>query len=153
MVFKKTISFIFLCNILFFSCVTSNNSSYSEPDIQRNMNSNPRIVNSKYETSMAQIIQQLSGVVVQGSGNNTRVIVMTGNFFTHSTSESENYYPNQFSEPLFLLNGSTYSNDFQSVQNSINPQDVKSVEVYKKPDELGRYGIRGSNGVINIILK
>jgi hypothetical protein len=117
------------------------------------MNYNPRIVNSKYETSMAQIIQQLSGVVVKGSGNNTRVIVMTGNFFTHSTSESENYYPNQFSEPLFLLNGSTYSNDFQSVQNSINPQDVKSVEVYKKPDELGRYGIRGSNGVINIILK
>ena len=153
MIFKKTISFIFLCNILFFSCVTSNNSSHSEPDIQGNMNYNPRIVNSKYETSMAQIIQQLSGVVVKGSGNNTRVIVMTGNFFTHSTSESENYYPNQFSEPLFLLNGSTYSNDFQSVQNSINPQDVKSVEVYKKPDELGRYGIRGSNGVINIILK
>lgn len=153
MVFKKTISFIFLCNILFFSCVTSNNSSYSEPDIQRNMNSNPRIVDSKYETSMAQIIQKLSGVVVRGSGNNTQVIVMTGSFFTHSTSEPENFFNNQSSEPLFLLNGTPYSNDFQSVQNGINPQDVKTVEVYKKPDELGRYGIRGSNGVINIILK
>ena len=153
MVFKKIISFIFLCNILFFSCVSSNNSSYSESDIQKNMNSNPRIVDAKYETSMEQIIQQLSGVVVRGSGNNTRVIVLTGSFFTHATPESENYFNNQSSEPLFLLNGSPYSTDFQSVQNGINPQDVKTVEVYKKPHELARYGLRGSNGVINIKLK
>ncbi|MCA0932428.1 Plug domain-containing protein [Lutimonas saemankumensis] len=108
---------------------------------------------SKYETSMAQIIQQLSGVVVQGSGNNTQVIVMTGSFFTHAVEEPDNYFNNQSSEPLFLLNGVPYSEDFQSVQNGINPQDVKSVEVYKKPHELARYGLRGSNGVINIKLK
>ncbi|WP_346433205.1 TonB-dependent receptor plug domain-containing protein [Lutimonas zeaxanthinifaciens] len=153
MVFKKIISFIFLCSILFFSCATSNNSSYSESDIQKNMNSNPRIVDAKYETSMEQIIQQLSGVVVRGSGNNTQVIVMTGSFFTHSSPESENYFNNESSEPLFLLNGSPYSTDFQSVREGINPQNVKSVEVYKKPHELARYGLRGSNGVINIKLK
>ena len=153
MVFKKIISFIFLCSILFFSCATSNNSSYSESDIQNNMNSNPRIVDAKYETSMEQIIQQLSGVVVRGSGNNTQVIVMTGSFFTHSSPESENYFNNESSEPLFLLNGSPYSTDFQSVREGINPQNVKSVEVYKKPHELARYGLRGSNGVINIKLK
>ena len=149
----KFLSFIILCSILFFSCATSNDSSYSEPDIQSNMNSNPRIVNSKYETSMAEIMQKLSGVVVKGSGNNTQVTVMTGTFFTNSTFEPENDFNNQSSGPLFLLNGVPYSNDFQSVQNAINPLDVKSVEVYKKPHELARYGIRGSRGVINIKLK
>lgn len=153
MVFKKIISFIILSGILFFSCVTSNNSSYSEPDMQRNMNSNPRIVNSKYETSMAEILQKLSGVVVKGSGQNTQVTVLTGTFFTRKILAPENYLTNQSSGPLFLLNGVPYSDDFQSVQNAINPEDVKSVEVYKTPDELGRYGIRGSHGVINIKLK
>ena len=135
MIFKKAIPFLFICNILFFSCATSNNSSTSEP-------STPRTVDSTNEKTMTQIMQKLSGVMVSGSGNDARVRVMTGNFFNEPVSE-----------PLFLLNGVSFSNDFQSVQNSISPEDVKSVVVYKTPAELGRYGVRGAHGVINIKLK
>ena len=135
MIFKKAISFLFICSILFFGCATSNNSGTSEPK-------SPRTVDSGNEKSMSELIQKLSGVIVSGSGNNTTVRVMVGNYFTEP-----------FSEPLFLLNGVSFSNDFLSVQNSINPQDVESVQVYKTPSELGRYGVRGVHGVIDIELK
>ena len=118
--------------ILFFSCATSNNSNTSEP-------ASPRTVESTHEKSMLELIQKLSGVMVRGSGGNATVRVMVGNFFNA---------PN--TEPLFLLNGVSFAHDFQSVQNSISPEDVKSIEVYKTPAELSRYGVRGVNGVINI---
>ena len=135
MIFKKVISVLFICNILFFSCATSDNSSTAEPK-------NPRTVDSTNEKSMAEIMQKLSGVIVRGTGTDTNVRVMVGNYFN-----------DPFTEPLFLLNGVSFSNDFLSVQNSISPQDVKSVQVYKTPAELGRFGVRGSNGVIDINLK
>jgi len=135
MFFKKAISFLFICSMLFFSCATSNNSSTSE-------SKSPRTVDSANEKSMSELMQKLSGVIVSGSGNNTTVRVMVGNYFSEP-----------FSEPLFLLNGVSFSNDFLSVQNSINPQDVESVQVYKTPSELGRYGVRGVHGVIDIELK
>ncbi len=135
MIFKQTIPISFFFIILFFSCATSNNSNAPEPE-------NPRTVNSTHENSMLELIQKLPGVMVRGTGNNATVRVMVGNYLND---------PN--TEPLFLLNGVSYANDFQSVQNSISPEGVKSIEVYRTPAELGRYGSRGVNGVINIKLK
>ena len=135
MIFKKAIPILFICSILFFSCATSNNSSAP-------VSKSPRTVNATSETSMLEIMRKLSGVYVRGSGSNATVTVMVRDF-----------YNEQIGEPLFLLNGARYSNDFQSVQNSINPENVKSVVVYKIPSELGRYGVSGEHGVINIILK
>jgi outer membrane receptor for ferrienterochelin and colicin len=135
MTFKQAISISFFFIILFFSCATSNNSNAPEPE-------SPRTVNSTHEKSMLEIIQKLSGVYVRGTGNNAKVRVMVGNYMNAPDTE-----------PLFLLNGVSFAHDFQSVQNSISPEDVKSVEVYKTPAELGYYGARGVNGVINIKLK
>ncbi len=92
--------------------------------------------------SMLEIMQKASGVMVRGAGNDAKITV-----------RMKNFYNDEIGEPLFLVNGANYANDFQSVQNSINPEDVKSVEVYKTPAELMRYGVNGEHGVINIILK
>ena len=135
MIFKKPIPILFICSILFFSCATSNNSSASE-------SKSPKIVDATSEKSMLEIMRKVSGVYVRGYGNAATIMVMVGNF-----------YNEEIGEPLFLLNGVSYSNNFQSIQNSINPENVKSVVVYKTPAELGRYGFSGEHGVINIILK
>ncbi len=135
MIFKQAIPISFFFIILFLSCASSNNSNAPEPK-------SPRTVHSTHEKSMLEIIQKLSGVYVRGTGNTAKVRVMVGN-----------YMNNPDTEPLFLLNGVSFAHDFQSVQNFINPQDVKTVEVYKTPAELGYYGARGINGVINIKLK
>jgi len=135
MIFKQATLILFFFAILFSSCATSNNSNAPEPE-------NPRTVNSTHEKSMLELIQKLSGVYVRGTGNNAKVRVMVGNYLNAPDTE-----------PLFLLNGVSFAHDFQSVQNSINPDDVKTIEVYKTPAELGYYGTRGVNGVINIKLK
>jgi len=135
MFFKQVIPVSFLFIILFLSCTTSNDSNASEP-------ATPRTVYSTHEKSMLEIIQKLSGVYVRGTGNNAKVRVMVGNYMNAPDTE-----------PLFLLNGVSFAHDFQSVQNSISPQDVKTIEVYKTPAEIGYYGARGVNGVINIKLK
>lgn len=135
MMLKKFIPLLILCNILFFSCASSSDSIATEKNL-------PRTVESTNEQTMAEIMQKLSGVQVRGSGNDTTVRVMVGNYFN-----------DPYTEPLFLLNGVSYADNFLSVQNGINPQDVKSVQVYKTPAELGRFGLRGANGVIDINLK
>lgn len=125
----------FILAIFFSGCSSSSETSVAKE-------SNPRKVEASHELTLTQLIQQLSGVTVRGSGANVEIIVMVGNKFQMSNAS-----------PLFLINGIAYSNDFQSIQNSINVFDVRSVEVYKTPSELGLYGIRGANGVINIVLK
>lgn len=87
--------------------------------------------------SIVDLIQRVPGVTVRG----TTVRVFGSNSFSNT------------SEPLFLVNGVAYSGGLAGILSSINPTDVKSVEVYKSPAELAIYGARGSNGVINIILK
>lgn len=135
MIFKKAIAALFICNMLFFSCGTSNNTSSSE-------SKSYKTAESTNERSMLEIMQKASGVMVRGAGNDAKITV-----------RMKNFYNDEIEEPLFLVNGANYANDFQSVQNSINPENVKSVEVYKTPAELMRYGVSGEHGVINIILK
>ena len=134
MLIRVTLTSFFLA-IFFSGCGSSSGTSVTKE-------SNPRQVEASHELTLLQLIQQLSGVTVRGSDTNAEIIVMVGNRFQMSSAS-----------PLFLLNGIAYSNDFQSIQNSINVFDVRSVEVYKTPSELSLYGIRGANGVINIIMK
>lgn len=135
MIFKKVLPILFIYSMLFIGCATSNNSSSSESNSQNTSE-------ATYEISMLDIMRKSSGVMVRGTGNDAKITVRIKNF-----------YNDEVGEPLFLVNGVNYANNFQSVQNSINPEDVKSVEVYKTPAELMRYGVSGEHGVINIIMK
>ena len=125
----------FFIIILFFSCASSNTSNVSEPD-------KPKEVSPADETSWIKLIDDLPGVAVSGSGKNARVRVMVGSTLQYARSE-----------PLFLLNGVAYANNFESIQTSISPSDVDSFEVYTTQSELSFYGVRGEGGVIDIILK
>lgn len=97
---------------------------------------------SNYETTLLDYIRKLPGVTVRGSGDNITVRVHAGG----------NSFMNQ-SNPLFLIDGSEFSGNFQSLLYAVNPMDIKSVTVLKTPSEVGIYGVRGLNGVIKIKLK
>lgn len=69
-------------------------------------------------------------------------------------------------EPLYVINGVPYSNDAigspstttamasqASPLNSINPNDIESIEVLKDADATAIYGSRGANGVVLITTK
>jgi len=113
---------------------TQNNTKESTPR-------NPKTVEVGHETSLLNMIQRLPGVTVRGSGGNVTIRIFTGNSFVDNT------------EPLFLINGIDYGYSFQDLENSIDVFTIDSVTVYKSVAEIAPYGVRGANGVINILLK
>lgn len=92
---------------------------------------------NKGEVSILDMLQHVAGITVRGNV----VRVFGPNSFSNTT------------EPLFLIDGVAYSGGLSGILSSINPENVKSIEVFKTPAELGLYGARAANGVINIILK
>ncbi len=128
----KSILFLFLGILFFTNCRSTKTNSVGDTT------ENVRSVDAPIGlVTIVDLIQRLPGVTVRG----TTVRVFGPNSFLN------------VSEPLFLVDGVAFSGGFAGIRSFINPADVKSVELYKTPSELAMYGIRGSNGVINIILK
>ncbi len=132
--FLKLIIFIFTVSSLGIGCTSSKVRTVSGEEPQNNMRSINAI---KGEVSILNMLQRVPGITVRGNV----VRVFGPNSFSNTT------------EPLFLINGVAYSGGLSGILGSINPDDVKSIEVYKSPSELGLYGARGANGAINIILR
>ncbi|MDE6339914.1 MAG: TonB-dependent receptor plug domain-containing protein, partial [Muribaculaceae bacterium] len=59
---------------------------------------------------------------------------------------------NSGSSPIFVIDGLVMDGDFGSF-NSINPEDVESIQVLKDASATALYGSRGANGVILITTK
>ncbi len=132
--FAKLIFLIFIVSCLGIGCTSSKVRTVSGEEPQNNMRS---ITANKGEVSILNMLQRVPGITVRGNV----VRVFGPNSFSNTT------------EPLFLINGVAYSGGLSGILSSINPDDVKSIEVYKSPAELGLYGARGANGAINIILR
>ena len=84
--------------------------------------------------SLAQMVQRLPGVRMQGGG--FVVDGATGSFMSDT-------------RPLFVVNGRTMGTDFSIVNSMVDPKTVVSVSVLKGADAT-IYGSRGANGVILI---
>lgn len=52
-------------------------------------------------------------------------------------------------QPLMLLNGKKYDGDI----NTIDPQTIAAVNVYKNEEAIKKYGKEGENGVVDVTLK
>ncbi len=130
----RVITLIITIGTLAVACTSSKVRTVSGEDSSNSMRT---VSANKGEVSILLMLQRVPGITVRG--NVVRV-----------------FGPNSFSntsEPLFLVNGVAYSGGLSGILGSINPDDVKTIEVYKTPSELGLYGARGANGVINIILR
>lgn len=56
------------------------------------------------------------------------------------------------SEPLYVLDGVPLGRSFSELASAADPSSVKKVRVLNGP-EAAKYGMRGANGVIEVILK
>lgn len=111
--------------------VAPNNSNGPEGSISDN--------NDSY-TSLADYLRQVPGVNVMGSGDNASVTIRGTSSFSMSNS------------PLFVIDGSAVGNSYSQANNTVNPRDIDYVRVLKGPD-TSIYGVRGANGVIEIVTK
>lgn len=91
--------------------------------------------------TLADHLQQVSGISVQGSGRNAQVRV-------HGISSM---YGNN--EPLFIVNGQAIEGGLSAVSSMVPVADIARISVLKTPSETSMYGVRGANGVIVIKLK
>lgn len=90
--------------------------------------------------NLADYLSQLSGVNVQGSGNNASVTIRGISSF------------NLTNEPLYVLDGNALGNSYSQANSLVHPRDIDYVKVLKGSD-ASMYGVRGANGVIVIVTK
>ena len=123
--------------ILVTGCATTGNSSESG---SAGSTGTSVEVNNASQT-LADYLRRVSGVTVQGSGDNVRVFVRGA-----STASGNN-------EPLFIIDGSRAGRSYQQVVNRVDVNDIDRVRVIKGSEAGSRYGLEGSAGVIEIRTK
>lgn len=98
---------------------------------------------NNYYTSLADYLHKIPGVHVQGSGDNAYVTIRGVNSFDTSYSPVT---------PLYVIDGNAVGYSYQTANRMVEPQFIDFVQVLKGPDAT-LYGVRGGNGVVEIVTR
>lgn len=93
-----------------------------------------------YYTSLADYLYQVPGVNISGSG----VVTIRG-----INSFDSRYTP---ITPLFVIDGNAIGYSYNEANRMLDPRYIDYVKVLKGPDAT-IYGVRGGNGVIEIVTR
>ena len=93
-----------------------------------------------YYRSLADFLQNVPGVHVQGQGNSAYVTIRGISSF------------NATNEPLYVIDGHAVGNSYVEANRIVTPHDIDYIRVLKGPD-AAIYGVRGANGVIEIVTR
>lgn len=103
--------------------------------------SQPAIGAEKPYLTLIEHLRMTPGVNVRGNAADASVSIRGINSINLS------------SEPLLLINGQVFNGNIATANQQIPAEQIKSVHVMKDVAETGLYGVRGANGVIDVILK
>lgn len=117
------------------SCGTTSKSSASD-DFKADDVNNPEAT-----VSLVDHLRKFPGVFVDGSGENARVFIRGVNTISLDT------------EPLFVIDGQQIIGGLEVASRSVTMESIKRIRVLKTAAETSRYGLQGSNGVIEITTK
>lgn len=126
---------VFLLSLLCVGC-SSTGESVSHSDQDNNVVSNQ----NDYYRYLADYLRKVSGVNVSGSGENAYVTIRGVSSFQSGNT------------PLYVIDGQAVGNSYSQANSMVNPRDIDYVRVLKGPD-AAIYGVRGANGVIEIVTK
>lgn len=93
-----------------------------------------------YYRSLADYLRQVPGVNVQGNGESAYVTIRGISSFSSGNT------------PLYVLDGQAVGNSYSQANRLVDPMHIDYVRVLKGPD-AAIYGVRGANGVIEIVTK
>lgn len=95
----------------------------------------------EYGYKLSDYLQRVSGVQVRGSGDNISVTVHGPSaMFTGSN------------EPIYVIDGQVVGNNYHEASELVNARDINFVRVLTG-SEASIYGVRGANGVVEIVTK
>ncbi len=135
-------SIVFRVLILVFIITVGCQSSKEASNVQSAKTDNTVLRNSGVDVYLSDMLRRIPGVHVRGKGANAVIRVRGGSGSLVSSND-----------PLFILDEQIIQGGYATVVNSIDPTQVKSIEVLKDAGSLSSYGSRGANGVIKIMMK
>ncbi len=125
---------LFLSFAMFSSCVTPGEAAaHNDGSVLK-----PTQIGAE---DLTYYIKQLPGVLVRGSGPAATITVRGTASVLMDPS------------PLFVLDGTPMGTDYGQIYDSVNPDQIKRIEVLKDASETSLYGMRGAMGVIEITRK
>jgi outer membrane cobalamin receptor len=133
--------FFIVSMMIFMNCCTSSKPASSTADAS---SSNPRAVSTTEGNNgltLVNYLRRIPGVQVDQRGNDFSVMIRG-----MSSVGSNN-------QPLFVVNNSPVGNNYQDAVNAVDINDIKTINVLQGTEGQQTYGMRGANGVIQIITK
>ncbi len=122
-------------------CTSSENTlEHSGPDMANVIPDNSVQNQPDHYRNLVDFLHRLPGVTVTGPSNNPTVTIRGISSFTSNI------------EPLYVIDGQSVGTNYASVNRMLNVRDIDYVRVLKGSD-ASIYGVRGANGVIEIITK
>ena len=122
-------------------CSTSEKTvEQSEPVLKNSIPSGAIAYQPDYFRDIADFLYRMPGVNVSGPSSNPTVTIRGISSFSSNI------------EPLYVIDGQPAGTNYVAVNRMLNIRDVSYVRVLKG-SEAAIYGVRGSNGIIEIVTK
>ncbi len=126
----RIVFYLFALMLSVSSCTTTNNA-----------NSDSKVVSSKNYTSLADFLRHNSNVKVTGVDPDIRLQIRGLSSLTSDT------------RPFIYIDKNPSGRDYSRANNSVDPNNIKKVEVIASLSDLTRYGQEGHSGVIKVHTK
>lgn len=127
----------FLVGFSLQNCATMKPNDPSKSESTKWENHNTVMVDNP-SISLANYLQRIPGLFINGSGDNTTVFIRGINSIRNN------------SEPLFVIDSQQVGNSYALASSFVDVNDIRSVEVIKGPEAGALYGMPGGNGVVII---
>lgn len=135
------LSIVALCSLFIVGCSSSKSTTSTTTPTQQ-ITSDPNTVeNPNMAIDLVDHLRKVPGISITGQGSSARVSIRGAASFSSDV------------EPLFVINGTSINGGLSEASSIVSVADIKTVRVLKSASETSEYGLRGSNGVIVIILK
>ena len=132
--------------LLHASCSGSKNAQSSDSSTARVLVATPQdpnqvAVGSNNSMSLVDYLRRVPGLQINEGGGSVNVMIRGAN----SISGDNN--------PLFVIDNQAVGTNYNDAVSAVDVNDIKTVNVIKGAEGQQLFGMRGSNGVIQIITK
>ena len=144
--FHKLVPAVFLSLLLGFSCSGSKSAQSSDgsPTVElvaTAQDPNRVAVGSNNAMSLVDYLRRVPGLQINESGGLVNVMIRGVNSFSGDNN------------PLFVIDNQAVGTNYNDVVSAVDVNDIRMVNVIKGAEGQQLFGMRGSNGVIQIITK
>ena len=149
-IFTNQFAAIATAGFLLFSCASSKTTSsitddqddritIKMDDGQKDTNSVETGQNSNLQ--LVDYLRRVPGLQIDQRGSDVRIMIRGASSLTGTNS------------PLYVVNNSPIGNNYAEAVSAVDVNDIKTVNVIKGAEGQQMYGMRGANGVIQILTK